>query len=53
LENKRSEDDKMSRRIWKAVKTEVGKTMIAKAERERKEKRRKRKGEKTKEVKKD
>jgi len=44
LENKRSENDKMFRRMWKIVKTEVG---------ERKKKRRKRKGEKRKEVKKD
>jgi len=38
LENRRSEDDKMSRRIWEAAETKAGKTGVTKAERRREEK---------------
>ena len=44
MENGRSEDNKMSRRMWEAVETKAGKTGVAKTKR-RKEKR----GEETKE----
>jgi len=35
LENKRGEDDKMSRGVWKAVETEVGKGKMVEAEKRR------------------
>jgi len=38
LENRRGEDDKMSREVWKAVETKAGKDRVAKAK-ERREKR--------------
>jgi len=42
LKNRRGEDDKLSRRVWKAVETKAGKVRVAEAERGR-EKGRKRK----------
>jgi len=42
LENGRSEDDKMSRRMWEAVETKAGKTRVVKRKRTR-EKRKRRK----------
>jgi len=41
LENRRSKDDEMSRRIWETVEASIGKSRIAKIER-RESKRRKR-----------
>ena len=39
LEDKRSEDDEVFRRVWKAVKTEVREVRVAKTERKRKKRR--------------
>ena len=39
LENKESEDDKVSRRVWEVVETKVGKVRIAKTKGRRKERR--------------
>ena len=40
LENRRSKDDKISRRVWEAVETKAGKIRMEKAKRRRKEARR-------------
>jgi len=54
LENGRSKDDNMSREVWKAVKTDIGKTGVVETERRRgkgrsrKEMRGKRRGEEAK-----
>ena len=40
LENKRGRDNKISRRVWKVVKTKTEKVRIAKAKREREKGRR-------------
>ena len=37
LENRRSKDDKISKEVWKTVKTEARKTKVVKAKRGRKE----------------
>ena len=39
LENRRSKDDKVSRRMWKAVETKVEEVRMVEAEERRKEKR--------------
>jgi len=39
LENRESEDDKVSRRVWEVVETKVGKVRIAKTKGRRKERR--------------
>ena len=47
MEDWRSEDDEVSREVWKAVETEKGKTRVTKIkEEEKKEKERKRREEK-------
>jgi len=48
LEDRRSKDDKMSRRVWEAMKVKAGKTEVVKVVRGRKEKKKERKKEKTK-----
>jgi len=46
LKNRRDKDDKVSRRIWKAVETKIEKTKMAKKERRRKEAKKRRKNKK-------
>ena len=48
MKNRESEDDKVSRKVWKAVKTEAGKVRMVKTKERRKNKEERKEEEKTK-----